>query len=135
MHKLSIILPLSLPLAAQSLSLSCPNPSSFNQSAVCQIVVTTPAATSIVGAQWTLTSTPKVTLTVTTPIASKSIGVGPTGVYVLSGVNKTAISGVIANVTVPAHSGSVTLALSGAVGTSATAHAVPITPGVSVTVQ
>ena len=119
----------------QTLSLSCPPPTSFNQSAVCQIVVATPAATPIVGTQWTLTTAPKVTLTVTTPIASKSIGVGPAGVYVLSGVNKTAISGVIANVTIPAHSGAVTLALSGAVGTSATAHAVPLTPGISVTVQ
>ena len=126
---------LALPLSAQTLSLSCPAPSSFNQAAVCQAVLSVPTITPVVAALWTLTATPKLALTSASLVSSKSLSVGPTGIYMLSGVNKTTISGAIASITIPPHSGAVTLQLSQPQATSPTAHAVPISPGISVTVQ
>ena len=134
-HALCVLFLLSLPLAAQSLSLTCPPPTSFNQSAVCQVVLSTPATTPVSGAQWALTTNPKTTLTVASLIPSKSVGAGPTGIYLLSGANQTPISGAIASVTIPPHSGAVTIMLSQPLGTSPAGHAIPLSPGASATVQ
>jgi len=121
----------ALPLAAQSLSLSCPPPQKFNQPAVC----TANFSGGAVSLQWVLTTTPRANITVTSLVSGKSIAAGANGLYMLIGGNANPISGAVASVTVPAHSGSVTLTLSKILGSSASGHAVQINPGVSIRVQ
>ncbi len=121
---------LSLPLAAQSLTLSCPPPAKFNQPAVCAINFTGTA----VALQWKLTTSPAVSLAVTSAIAGKSLSVS-NGTYLLAGMNQTALTGKVATVTVPARGGTVTLTLSGALGSTATGHAIAVSPGVTVSLQ
>lgn len=130
--KILALLLLSLPAFAQGgLSLSCPAPIKFNQPAVCTIAFTGTAA----ALQWTLTTSQPASLSVASLISSKSIGVGLNGLYTLSGMNATNVSGNVATVTIPPHSGTVTLNLSNAMGASSTAHIVVVTPSVTVTVQ
>ena len=122
---------LSLPLAAQSLSLACPPPQKFNQPAVCRMNFTGGA----VSLQWVLTSSPQTNITVSSLAPGKTVSAGLGGIYMLIGSNTTPVSGAVASVTIPAHSSSVVLTLSKPLGSSASGHAVQISPGVSVTVQ
>ncbi len=73
-------------------------------------------------------------LTSSTAIPGKSIS-SFNGTYLLVGMDATPLNGQIATVTIPAHSGNVRLELSSALGSSATGHAVTVSPAVSVTVQ
>lgn len=118
-------------LAAQSLSLSCPPPQKFNQSAVCPLIYSGPPVT---GLQWKFATSPNVSLQVASSAPGKSLATA-NGIYMLLGMNATAITGTVAKVTIPAHSGAITLTLTNPLGVGPTAHAVPISPGVSVTVQ
>ena len=118
----------ALPLAAQSLSIACPAPEKFNQSASCQINFTGGAS----ALQWKIASS--VSLTVTSAIPGKSLA-SANGTYLLIGTNATNLSGTVATITVPPHAGTVTLTLSNVLGSSPTGHAVTVNPAASVTVQ
>ncbi len=130
--KLVILLPLlGLPLAAQSLTLSCP-PRKPNQPTVCPIMFTG----SAVSIQWKLSSVPPVNFTVTSSTAGKSIS-GNKGLYMLIGMNKTPLTGRIATLTLPGmppHSTGPVLTLSGALGVNAGGHAVNVGPAVTLSV-
>jgi hypothetical protein len=121
---------LSLPLAAQSLSLSCPSSMKFNQPTVCTLNFAGGAA----ALEWNLTVNPSVPVKVQSLIAGKSVA-GANSVYALLGMNTTPLAGSVATITIPARAGSVTLTLSKPLGSSAGGHAVEVDPGVSVTVQ
>lgn len=121
---------LAFPLAAQSLSLSCPPPAKFNQPAVCTISATGPASL-----QFVLTSAPKVNIAISPLVGGKSVSAGANGIYMLIGMNATPLSGNVASVTVPAHSGNVVLTLSQTLGSSGSGHVVQLSPAVSVSVQ
>ncbi len=121
---------LSLPLAAQSLSLSCPAPQKFNQPAVCSIAFIGTAS----ALQWNLTASPAIKLTVATNLPGKTLS-SNNQTYILIGMNAIEISGSVATVTIPAHSGTVTLTLSGVIGSTSAGQAVAVSPAASVTVQ
>lgn len=128
--KLLTLLLLSLPALAQgNLSLSCQPPSNPSKPTVCTLNLTGTAA----ALQWTLKTSTTVQITVASLVPSKTIGVGLNGIYILSGMNATTLSGAVATVTIPKHSGKVTIGLSNASGASSTAHIVVVTPSVSVT--
>ncbi len=127
---------LSLPLAAQSLSLSCPSPKNFNQPAVCQLSFTPGSlpnqqASSL---QWKFVIAPPITLAVASAVPGKSIATA-NGIYLMMGPNAVNLSGTVANITVPARSGPTTITLSGTLGSSSSGHAVTVNPAASVTVQ
>jgi hypothetical protein len=124
---------LSLPLAAQSLTLSCPQRRP-NQPTVCPVIF---AGSSVVSMQWKLTSVPPVALTVTSSTPGKNISANK-GLYMLIGMNKTPLTGRIATVTLPGmppHSTGPVLTLSGALGVNPGGHAVNVGPAVTVSLQ
>ncbi len=124
-----LLLLLALPLAAQTLSISCPSPAK-NKPQICPITFTGIAASL----QWKLVSSPVVNITATSTAAGKNIG-SFNGTYLLVGMNATPLAGQVATITIPAHSGNVRLVLSDTIGSSATGHAVTVSPAVTVTVQ
>lgn len=129
--KFIIPLLLSLPLAAQSpLLLVCPQPP-HNNPAVCTLSLAGP-----VSAQWNITTSPTVSgITAKSLLTGKSLGLGTNGLMMLFGVNATPLSGNIASVTIPKHSGTLVVKLSNIVASDAGGHAVAVPPAVSVIIN
>ncbi len=124
---------LSLPLAAQTLTLSCP-PMKPNKPTVCPITL---MGSGIVDLQWNLTAVPPVAMTVQAVSANKSI-VSNGSIYMLTSMNATPIVGKIATVTIPGqmpHTPGPILTLSNAIGVDAAGHAVTVAAAISVQVQ
>ncbi len=123
----------SLPLAAQSLSMSCP-PKKPNRPTVCSLAM---LAKGVVGAQWNLKAVPALTMTVASTVAGKSIG-SNNGLYIINGMNANTIIGKMATITIPAqppHSNGPMLTLSNALGVDAKGHGVPLGASISVNVN
>ncbi len=130
MLKLFLLCTFAVGALAQSLSISCPT--AKNKPQTCPIALV-PGPVPVASAQWKLITSPVVTLTFAATSPGKSLSAF-NGTYLLVGINATPLTGEIAVVTIPAHSGNVRLTLSGAIGSSAAGHAVPVSPAVSVTV-
>ncbi len=127
MRNWALVFLFSLPLAAQSLSISCPP--AKNKPQVCPIVFTGGASSL----QWKMVASPAVNLTASSAVLGKSL-VSNAGTYLLAGMNSVTITGQVALITIPAHSGNVTLLLQNVIGCDAKGHQVQVSPAVTVTV-